>query len=173
MAVVNTKSTLVSNADATPSIHNNSYLSASDPFEGVAVVAMGAGDSIGSTYRFGRISSSARVSDIQVMNDATTAGVVKIGVLLTAADGGGVVVAGSDTIFASGVSTAAAQNTWKLTAFPALASVGTGAVANLTLRVWELLGLSADPFKTYDLAASVTTAMTAGGNLALRWQSSV
>ncbi len=44
-----------------------------------------------------------------------------------------------------------------------------GAIANLNLRVWELLGLAADPEAMYHLIVTAVTAGTAGGNLAVRY----
>jgi hypothetical protein len=80
MAVVNTKSTTVSNYDASPRVLTSGYLAGANDTVQVATAAAGATDSIGSTYRFGFIGSGRRIEDIQMMNDATTTGVWQLGV---------------------------------------------------------------------------------------------
>lgn len=82
MAVVNTKSTLISNYEAQPRVLSSGYLAGGSDTITVAVVPAAATDSIGSTYRFGFLPSGVRVQDIQLMNDATTAGVWQLGVYL-------------------------------------------------------------------------------------------
>jgi hypothetical protein len=81
MAIVNTKGTLISNYDAVPRILSSGYLAGSNDTNSIATVAAASTDNIGSTYRFGFLPSGVRVIDIQLMNDATTAGVWKLGVL--------------------------------------------------------------------------------------------
>jgi hypothetical protein len=80
MAVVNTKSTVVSNYDATPRILTSGYLAGANDTNCVASVAAASTDSIGSTYRYAFLPSGVRVIDIQMQNDATTAGVWQAGV---------------------------------------------------------------------------------------------
>jgi hypothetical protein len=82
MAVVNTKGTLVANYDATPRVLSSGYQAGANDTVGVATVAAVSTDSIGSTYRFGFISSGVRIEDMQMMNDATTAGVWQLGIYL-------------------------------------------------------------------------------------------
>jgi hypothetical protein len=82
MAVVNTKSTLILNRDAFPPALSPSYLAGAGDTISVATVAAAATDGIGSTYRFGFISSGARIHDIQLANDATTTGVWNLGIAL-------------------------------------------------------------------------------------------
>lgn len=172
MATSHIQSASVTNALAVPSVKNQEYLAASDNYETVEVIATLTGDAATSTYSFGRVKSSARISDLQYMNDAMTAGVVKIGVATVGSNGQTLPVAASDQIFASGVSLAAAHNIWTLIGFPSILGAG-GLVANVKLRVWELLGLASDPFLDYEVIATVTTGVTTGGNFALRWQAAV
>jgi hypothetical protein len=80
MAIVNTKGTLISNYDATPRILTSGYLAGANDTNTVGVVAAVSTDNIGSTYRFGFMPSGIRLIDIQMMNDATTAGVWQLGV---------------------------------------------------------------------------------------------
>lgn len=81
MAIVNTKGTLISNYDAVPRILSSGYLAGANDTVGVSTVAAASTDNIASTYRFGFLPSGVCVEDIQLMNDATTAGIWKIGVL--------------------------------------------------------------------------------------------
>jgi hypothetical protein len=81
MAVVNTKGTLITNYDAVPRILSSGYLAGANDTNSVATVAAVSTDSIASTYRFGFLPSGVRVIDIQMVNDATTTGVWKLGVL--------------------------------------------------------------------------------------------
>jgi hypothetical protein len=82
MAVVNTKSVIINNYEAQPRVLTSGYLAGAGDTIQVATVAAAATDSIASTYRYGFLPSGVRVQDIQLMNDATTAGVWKLGVYL-------------------------------------------------------------------------------------------
>jgi hypothetical protein len=181
--VVNTLSTVVSNYNAQPRILTSGYLAGGNDTVGVATVSTTATDSIGSTYRFGFIPSGVRMEDIQIMNDATTAGVWQIGVYGNTQQGGTVYTAGVASTFAAGavpvtnaneifsatgVSTASAQAGWVSAYKPSI--LGAGFLANnVNLRVWELLGLSQDPFYEFHLVLTATTAPTAVGNISLQW----
>ncbi len=167
MAVVNVNSGQIGNDLLTPPVLNNPYVAGGIYREMVDVCAMGATDSAGSTYRFFRIPSNARVGDVEVMNDANATGTsYKCGVLFS--NGGSTVVAGSDALYIpSGTSLAAARQTWTSLYFPAIAGAGA-AVANIPKRIWELLGLASDPGAIYDVVVTAVTAGTAGGNLSLK-----
>jgi hypothetical protein len=80
MAVVNTKSTLVTNYEAQPRILSNPYQAGTNPIVSIATVASGAADSIGSTYRYGFLSSGVALSSVDMLTDGTTAGVFNLGV---------------------------------------------------------------------------------------------
>lgn len=167
MGVVNVNSGQIANDVATPAVLNNPYVVGGIYRECVDVCAMGAADSANSTYRFFRIPSNARIGDIEVMNDANTSGTsYKCGVL--AINGGSTIVAGSDAIFIpSGTTMASARSVWTSLYFPAVAG-NSAAVVNTTKRVWELLGLTADPNATYDVVVTAVTPGSAGGNLSLK-----
>jgi hypothetical protein len=169
MAVVNIKSNLVTNADSTPVVLNSPYQSFSRPIVQTAVAAIGATDTAASVYRFVRIPSSALIQDIRLLNETsmTTGTSYKAGVIFTGADGGGTVVTNSDTIFFSAISLVTTRLVWTSVYAPSLLAGGVLA-ANASLRIWELLGLTADPIKLYDLAVTATTAATVGGNLAMQ-----
>lgn len=82
MAVVNTVGTLISNYNAQPRILSSGYVSGANDTNTVGTVAAVSTDSIGSTYRFAFLPSGVRIIDIQMQNDATTAGVWQMGVYL-------------------------------------------------------------------------------------------
>lgn len=182
MAVVNSKSLLISNYDAQPRVLSNSYESGSRETCGVAVVAAAATDSIGSTYRFGFLPSAARIIDMSFACDATTAGVWQAGVYCNTQQGGifttggvpasaaagAVPVANANLIFGTGISTAAQQATWKSFFAPTILNAAQVA-SSVRLRIWELLGLSVDPFYEFHLVLTATTAPTAAGGIALKW----
>ena len=169
MAVVNVKSVTVQNYEAQPRILTSGYQAGANDIVANGIVACGATDSAGSVYRIGFIPSGARLEDIQIQNDANTAGTsYKLGVLFATADGGAVVVTYSDQIFASGVSMAAARAAWTSIYNPSILNAG-GLCANTNLRIWELLGLAADPYKEFHLAWSAVTPGTAGGNIATQY----
>lgn len=80
MAIVNSKGTLITNYDAVPRVLSSGYLAGANDTVCVSTVAAVSTDSIGSTYRFCFIPSGVRIEDIQMVNDATTAGVWQLGV---------------------------------------------------------------------------------------------
>lgn len=182
MGVVNTKSNLISNYDAQPRILSSGYQAGGTDTIGSAVIAAVAADSIGSTYRLGFIPSGVRMQDIQLLNDAATAGAFSLGVYCNTQQGGVFTTAGvpataaagavpvtsANLIFGASGSLAAAQSTWKSIYSPAILGGGF-LTANSALRVWELLGLSVDPFYEFHLVATLTTAITASANIALQW----
>jgi hypothetical protein len=160
MAVVNTKATAISNADATPKILNPPHLTANYVRQAVGLVTVVSGDSANSVYRVARLRSSDRVSSIAECHDAfSTSGAMSFGLYRTAADGGAVVAIAQ---FAAAVSIVAAS------------VVKTGitfqnqAITNAEKRIWEILGLAADPQIDYDLCVTVTNVgATGAGNIAV------
>lgn len=182
MAVVNTKGILVSNYDAQPRVLSSGYESGGTDTITVGVVAAAATDNIGSTYRLGFISSGVRVQDIQILNDLTTTGVWQLGVycntqqacvsftggVRTIAQPGAVPIANANLIFGAGISTAAAQTTWKSIYAPTILAAAITA-SNTRLRVWELLGFDVDPFYDFHVVLTATTAPTAAGNIAIQY----
>jgi len=183
MAVVNRLAPNVSNYDAQPRILTSGYIAGANDTVSIATMATVATDSIGSTYRFGFIPSGVRIEDIQIMNDATTAGVWDVGVYgntqqpCTSVTGGVTTVTAAGAVPATdaqeifndaGVSTAAAQATWASIYRPSILGAGYLA-ANCVLRVWELLGFDKDPFYEFHLVLTSTTAPTAVGNITVQW----
>src|ERR1700743_3765574 len=82
MLLVTRLSTIVSNYEAQPRVLTSGYISGANDTIGCGIVTAASTDSIGSIYRFGFIPSGVRLEDIQLKNDATTAGVWQLGVYL-------------------------------------------------------------------------------------------
>jgi hypothetical protein len=159
MAVVNTKSTAVTNADATPVDLTGAYLSAGRLRESVGTVETVNGDSIGSVYRIARIPSSARVSQIlHYSDDNGTTAAADVGLYKTAADGGAVVDA---DLFAS----ALVLNAGALSAVDITHESAVFEIAHVERRLWEALGLTADPKIWYDVCYTLTAASDAAGTI--------
>ena len=165
MPIANTKSTAVTNRDASPRVPSPAHLVRGPLFEAVGTVEIAATDDNGSVYRMARLRSSDRISQLTVFNDAITGGTAfDLGLYRTADDGGAAV---DDDLFASALD---------LSSAPASASTGTEVLFEATAanidkvekRIWELLGLSADPQVDYDLAFTADTVGSAAGTVSLR-----
>lgn len=158
MAVVNTKATSVANADSTPVVITNRIIARGPMVTTVGVVAKAASDSDTSVFRFVRVPSNARIVSINRANTAITAGTsYQIGVHETAANGGAAVSAG---LFAAtqDLSSASAGT---------LSRYLAASVANGEQALWQLLGLTADPKKDYDITMTGVTAGTGAGTILL------
>lgn len=162
MAVVNTKSTQVTNDDASQQSLNSTLVSGGRLREKVATLETANGDSIASVYRFVRVYSGWRISDVILdSDDIGTTTIADFGLYDTAANGGAAVDA---DFFASAQSLkdGALANT-NITY-----ESGVVDIANKGKALWEQLGLSADPKKFYDVAATLTAAADAAGTITLR-----
>lgn len=163
MGVVNTKSTAITNADASPVTPTPGYLAHGRNREAVGTVEVAAADSDTSVYRMVRVPSCARVSQIMVANDAITSGSsYDIGLYQIAANGGA--VADADC-WASAVTMVTARALW--TDFTFEAGAAGGDQANCEKRIWELLGLAADPKISYDICFTANTVGSGAGTLSL------
>lgn len=162
MPVENRKATAVANADATPPIKSPAFIAGGVLREIVATVEVAAADDDTSVFRFARVHSGWRISEIQFLNDAITGGTVfDIGLYQTAENGGTAVDAdcyGTDITFA--------------TARGATGAVELGFeqldIANIEQRVWQNAGLAADPGRYYDLCLTGDTVGTAAGTISAR-----
>ncbi len=132
--IVCLKSTAVANRDASPRVPSPAHLVRGPVFEAVGQVRTSADDDIGSVYRMHRLRSSDRVTEFMIASeiDAT----FDLGLYRTADDKGGAV---DPDLFTSGE------------AFPADGEVIHSRGATIEKRLWELLGLSADPQVDYDV----------------------
>ena len=153
MAVENLKSSAITNADATPVVLSNSRVAGGGVRESVGTKQAAASASIGSTYRLARVPSNARVSELLLSNDAfDTTGAADIG-LYDIKDGA---VVDAD-LFASAALLTAVQKNVDVTH-----ESDVFGVEDAEKTVWEALGLTADPYKEYDVALTLTAANGAG-----------
>lgn len=159
MAAEHLKSTVVTNATATPKVLSNAHQYGGVLKEACSVVTPAAAAEAASTYRFVRIPSNARVSQILLKNAAfTTAGAINLG--LYDVDGGAAVDA---DLFCSALALTAAKDNADVTF-----ESGEYSIAESEKMIWEVLGLTADPCKEYDVTAVVTTAFDGGSIMALK-----
>lgn len=144
MAVANTKSLVVTARDATPNLLT--------PYGGVVktvggTVATLAADDDGSVYRMCRLSSSARILGVRTTHGTMTSGTDwDFGAYQTAANGGAVV---DKDALVDGADLSTARLTPTTLPFQAGASYGK--------YLWEILGLSSDPLREYDLCWTANT----------------
>lgn len=160
MAVVNTLSSSITAFDAAvrstvDGIKHGGLLRRS-----VDSAEVAAGDDDASVYRMVRIPSNASIKELNILNDAIAGGTVyHLGVYQTATNGGAVV---NDDVFASTISMVTART------MPLNAMFEAGLdIVNWDIRLWELLGLSADPQRDYDICFTAATVGTAAGSLVL------
>lgn len=153
------KSTWITNATATPKVATNAAVSAGRLMEACSVATVSATQASGDIIRFVRVPSNARISEVLLTTaDATTAGNIDIGVYQT--DDNGAAVVDAD-LFASALA---------LTGGPFVNSdqtfeSGEYTYAESAKPLWEVLGLSADPGREYDICATVTTTFDAAGTV--------
>lgn len=159
MAVVAVKSTLITNADATPAVLNSPRVDGAFERVKVATVAITSGDNTGSVYRMFRVPSNAVVTDLRIYSpDIGTTTISDIG--LYAADGGAVVDA---DFFASALS----LKDGALNGVDVLHESAVFSIANSGKELWDALGLSADPSVSYDVAFTLTGDADATGTVKL------
>ncbi|MDZ4253537.1 MAG: hypothetical protein U1A72_13300 [Sulfuritalea sp.] len=161
MAVANTKSTIVTNADADPKKFNAKLIAGGVLKEAVGTVEVAAADDDDSVYRFCRVHSSWRPSQLQIASDAITGGTdFDIGLHDIAATNSGAVV--DADLFASAVDLSSAS---ALT--DRLYEATATNISKIEKAIWELLALASDPGKFYDLTATGNTVGTAAGTIAV------
>lgn len=166
MAVVTTKSTSITNADALPRVPTNPHVARGSKKEAVGFVEAVSGDSIGSVYRLVRVKSSDRISRILLSCDAITTCAGDVGIYQTADNGGAVVDA---DFFASAQSLASALVNSDVTHEADAADAGAGfGLADVEKQLWQALGLTADPCRDYDVAVTLTAAAGSAGTVVLR-----
>lgn len=162
MAVVNTKSTLVSNSEAEPKVLNNPRADGGFERVKVATVSVANGDSSTSTFRFFRVPSNAIVHQLLVYSpDIGTTTVADFGLYDTAAAGGAVVDA---DVFASAVS----LKDGALNGTDVTHESGVYGTDEAGQELWQVLGLTSDPVKEYEVVATLTGAADAAGTITLK-----
>jgi hypothetical protein len=161
MAVVAVKSTLITNADATPAVLNSPRVDGGFERIEVATAAITSGDSIASTYRMFRVPSNAVMTDLRIYSpDIGTTTISDIGLYRTAKDGGAVQDA---DFFASALS----LKDGALNGTDVLHEAAVFTIDNSGKELWEALGLTSDPSVFYDVAFTLTAAADATGTVKL------
>jgi hypothetical protein len=161
MAVVAVKSTLITNADATPVVLNSPRVDGGFERIEVATAAITSGDSIASTYRMFRVPSNAVMTDLRIYSpDIGTTTISDIGLYRTAKDGGAVQDA---DFFASALS----LKDGALNGTDVLHEAAVFTIDNSGKELWEALGLTSDPAVFYDVALTLTAAADATGTVKL------
>lgn len=161
MGVVNTKSAQITAADATqPVAFANTLTTGAVLRESVDTLEVAAADSDTSVYRFMRIRSSHRLSQITLFNDAIAGGTnYDCGLYKTAHDGGAAV---SVHLFAATVDLTVATTLGIELLFYTLG------IETIAYPVWQMLGLSSDPGIYYDICLTGNTVGTGAGTLSMR-----
>lgn len=152
MAVTNRNSTAIADMVAIPRVPVGSTKGAAGQlFEVAGYVANAADDSANSIQRFCRVPSNARISSVLLTTgDATLAGNIDIGIYQTADNGSAVVDA---DLFASALALTGGPFTNNDVTYES----GEYTAAESVKPLWEVLGLSADPKREYDIASTITT----------------
>lgn len=159
MAVVAVKSTSTTNRDA--GNQSPSYVNAANDRSALDTVAVTNGDSIASVFRVCRIPSNARISRVTLFCTAITSGAADVGLYQTATYGGAVVDA---DFFIAAQTIATASGAINVMNGNLLSGANS---ANRNKRVWEVLGLTSDPGRDYDVALTLTAAAAATGTAGL------
>lgn len=152
MAQLDRNSNVIANAVASPKVINSPAVGGDGIMHEVCgLVAPAADDSANSIHRFVRVPSNARISQILFTSAiATVAGAINLGVYQTAENGGAVVDA---DLFASAQSLSAAA----LVNADVTYESGEFTAAESIMPLWQVLGLTSDPSREYDIAATIST----------------
>lgn len=160
MSVVTTKSTIITNRDAVPTVLTEPSVSNSRVHEAQGFVTAVNGDSIGSIYNFCEVPSNSRISQVLLSCDAITTCAANIGVYKNTKDGGAVI---SASFFAAAQSLASA-----LSDIDVINQSTNNPIATQELELWKALGLSSDPGTTFDICATLSAAAASGGKIGLK-----
>ncbi len=158
MAVVDRNSTAIADMVAVPkALVNPSKGAAGQVFEVAGTVTTANDDSANSIGRFCRVPSNARISQVLLSTNAaaSTAGAVDVGVYQTADNGGAVIDA---DLFGSAV----ALTSTKKENLDVTYESGEYTMAESVQPLWQVLGLTSDPNRDYDIAYTITTTFNGG-----------
>jgi hypothetical protein len=154
--MANVNSTWITNAVATPAVLTDASKSVGTLREASSAATTANNQAQNDTVRLVRVPSNARISQVLFSAaDASTAGAINVGIWQTAENGGAVVDA---DLFASALD---------LTGGPFENSDITFESDEYTYAesakpLWEVLGLSADSNRDYDVVAEVSTTFNGG-----------
>ncbi len=160
MAVANSKSTHITNADAAPVVLSNSYVHGGLLREASGTVETAAADDAASVYRLCRVPSNARISSILLASDAITgASTSDVGLYQVAGNGGAVLDA---DFFATDYDISSA------TAFTEVMLEATATdIVKCEMPLWQAYGLTSDPSIFYDICVTVND-VTAAGTISMK-----
>lgn len=165
MAVAERKSTNITNRDATPRVLSNGGALAGVLRYAVGTLETVATDDIASIYRMFSVPSNAVMASLRIYSDdiGSSAAAADIGIYRTTEDGGAVVDA---DVFASAV----VLNAGALNGVDILneSAVTAWGLEDAEKKLWEAVGLSADPGVLYDVCFTATGAIDAVATLTLR-----
>lgn len=151
-------STGITNLEATPQVKLDPWEASQELREVTGVAATSATQASADVIRFCRVPSNARVSQVLIScADATTGGAVNIGLYDTNDNGNGGAVVDAD-LFASALALTGGPFNNSDQTFES----GEYTYAESEKPLWEVLGLSADPHKEYDVCAVVSTTFNGG-----------
>lgn len=173
MSLVNMKSTLLTNRDATPKVLTDAYLSGGILEESQGSIKTNNGDNAGSQYRLISVESNARVSSLIWQSDSLGSGCIldvavwyptavpQGGANFLAASLAGTLI--SSSIFAAGLTAPSAN---------ALTEI-TNQSANYLIPLqetplWNVLGLTSDPEISFDIGFTLRAATAAAGYVGLK-----
>ena len=160
------KSVQITNREASPAVLNSPQNGGAGRVHEVFghLASVTASLSITSVIRLVEVPSNARMGSVIIYSGAQSAGKFDVGLYQTNDNGGAVVDA---DLFGSAVDCASAVEGTEL-----LRESGEFTIAEMAKPLWEVIGLTADPHRSYDIAATVvTTDVTTGtGALGIRAQ---
>lgn len=158
MGVVNTLSSTITNRDAVPSVVNNSRINGSPVQHRRAVMAIASGDSATSVYRLFSLPSNALPVSLRVSSpDIGTTTVGDFGLYHTTKNGSAVV---DVDFFKASVSLKDGA-----LAKSEIVNGNVVTLANSEKMIWELLALSADSQREYDVCLTLSGAADAAGTI--------
>jgi hypothetical protein len=162
MAIENLKSSAITNVTATPLVKTNAPIAGGLLKEAVGSITPAAAASATSTYKFLRVPSNCRISQVLLScADFTTAGAIDIGVFETSENGGAAVDA---DFFATAIDLSGGP----MNDLVCTNESGTNTPAKQEQPLWQALGLSADTGKEYVIGATVTTDFNGGQAMVLK-----
>jgi hypothetical protein len=162
MAVVEVKSGVITNRDATPKVLNNPGLQGGNVKYACGTCEITNGDDIGSTYIFCSVPSNAIMKKLSLFSDDIgTTTIADFGIYKSTVESNTVVDA---DFFGSAISLKdGAINGTDITH-----ESGVFGVEDIEKPLWEALGLSADPHIMYDIVATLTAAADAAGTISVK-----
>lgn len=155
--MANVNSTWLTNVSASPKVLTDSNKSVGTVRSAKSAATVSATQPANDTIRLVRVPSNARIDAVLLTTgDATTAGAINIGIWQTVENGGAVVDA---DLFASALALTGgpftrSDQTWES---------GEYTYAESCKPLWEVLGLSSDPGREYDVVAQVSTSFDGAG----------